>query len=149
MQPNISHMFEFPFEKPSTAIVGAASKKIGFLRHKIEEREARLRRLREEYKITDAVLIDLMEQARKAARQGHAVLQYSTRAMNDAGVADEMSIGAGVVSMLLTETDAITDEKGQIDKLSIIVRNLVDLPDDKGVTRGHRLTFEELRYLGF
>lgn len=149
---NISHLFSFTFEKSTTEIVAACKTKVSALKAKIEERETRVNRIRTEYEITDAVLIDLLSQARAATKQNNQLMNYSSNAAvtNDSGAPSIVTVGAGVVNMLLTERDFIDGEKGQADKLSMIARNLRDYVDDRGITRtAHRLGSDEIRFLGF
>ena len=148
---NISHLFSFTFEKSTTEIVEACQKKAHDLRTKMEEREARVTRIRSEYKITDAVLIDLLSQARAASKRNDALMNYSSNAAvsNETGVSQTVTVGAGVVNMLLTERDFIDGEKAQADKLSVIARNLRDYTDERGIVRtSHRLGYDEIRFLG-
>lgn len=153
---NIVHMLNFTYEKSSEEIVRACTKKIEALLAKVREREERIANLRKEYGINDAALIQLLTQARK--QQGNnAGMTYSfsngipSPRDRDGGKMTEetITIGAGVVNNLLTENDFIESEKSQADKLAIIVRNLKDLPNDNGDKRGHRLSYDELVYLGF
>lgn len=154
MSPNeTAHMFNFKYEKPSTEIKNAAAKKAVALNLKIEEREERIRRVRAEYNITDGVFITLLEQARKQLRSvaASSTFSYSNSRVDSSGkmVEEQAVIGAGTVNMLLTERDFIESERDQVTKLNLIVRNLQDLPDDRGNIRGHKLTAEELTFLGF
>lgn len=149
----VEHMFSFVFEKPSAEIVEKAKIKADCLRSKIEERQIRIAKLREEYKVTDAILVDLLTQARNAQRRGEAKMSYSVQntAARTGGINDEVVIGAGVVNNLLTESDFIEAEKTQVKRLDLIIRNLRDLPRERNSTmeRGHVLSYEELEYLGF
>ena len=149
---SISHMFAFPFPKTTKEIVDACRKKEIEVRAKVEEREGRVARIRAEYKITDAVLIDLLSQARAAQKQHNALMNYSSSAQgsNDSGETVVVTIGAGVVNMLLTERDFIDGEKTQADKLALVARNLRDTVDERGITRiSQNLSYDELRFLGF
>ncbi len=149
---NISHMFSFNFEKSTAEVVAACQKKERDNRAKIEEREGRISRVRAEYKITDAVLIDLLSQARAAAKRNDALMNYSSNmpSANDSGETATITIGAGVVNMLMTERDFIDGERAQADKLAMIARNLRDFIDERGITRtNHRLSYDEIRFLGF
>lgn len=150
----IDNMFNFTFEKPAAEIVTSASAKTAAIRRKIEEREVRIKRTREEYKISDAMLIDIMAQAREQMQRGAAALVYNSKVRSDDGMREEdVTIGAGVINMLLTERDHIEGEKSQVDRLDTIVRNLKDLrrfaPDGKEYMQGHELTMGELKFLGF
>ncbi len=144
----------FNFEKSASAIVERAKSKVTAIRLKIEEREVRINRTREEYKISDAALVAIMAQAREQMQRGAAALVYNSKVRSDDGLReDDVTIGAGVVNMLLTERDHIEGEKSQIDRLDTIVRNLKDLrryaPDGKEYMQGHELTMAELKFLGF
>lgn len=152
----ITHLFNFRYQKSSEDIRSACKTKIVAVRAKIEEREARIRRIREEYRITDAALVDILAQARQT-RNAQVMYRYTSKGAgprSHAGAGDidddeEVMIGAGVVNNLLTERDFIDGEREQVRKLELIVRNLRDLPDDEGVVQGHPLTNEELEFLGF
>lgn len=150
----IDNLFNFTFEKPAAEIVERAKDKAVTTRRKIEEREVRIKRVREEYKISDAALVDIMAQARDQMQRGAMALVYSSKVRSDDGLREEdVTIGAGVVNMLLTERDHIEGEKSQVEKLDMIVRNLKDLrryaPDGKEYMQGHELTAVELKFLGF
>lgn len=149
----IDNLFNFTFEKPSAEIVERAKNKAAMIRHKIEEREIRIKRVREEYKISDAALVDIMAQAREQMQRGAAMLVYNSKVRSDDGREEDVTIGAGVVNLLLTERDHIEGEKSQVEKLDMIARNLKDLrryaPDGKEYTQGHELTAAELKFLGF
>lgn len=158
------HMLNFKYEKPSAEIAAKATAKADALEAKAKEREGRIARLREEHKITDAVLVDLLRQAREAQKSGGGKMSYTVSQSSglgngvsvrpEAGAPDEVVIGAGVVNNLLTEGDFIEAELKEARRLRTIARNLADLPDDApnapaGSKRGHELTREELEYLGF
>lgn len=146
----IDSMFNFTFEKSSTEIIEKSKAKVVAIKAKIEERGKRITATRTEYKITDAVLIDLLQQARAA--QGRHVMSYTSNASVKSGnglTEETVTVGAGVVNMLLTEQDFIDGEKAQVSKLEVIIRNLADLPDAQGRVRGHKLSFGELTFLGF
>lgn len=155
---DIDHMFNFAYEKASTEITDKAAHKRGQILAKIEERKGRIKRLRAEYGITDEVLIDLLQQARADARTA-AHSTYTSKARNtgralDGGATEgDVIVPAGIVSNIMTEQDSISGELEQAAKLDLVIRNLVDLPDERagmaGKLRGHRLTAGELVYLGF
>lgn len=150
----IDGMFNFEFEKSAHEIVVAATAKAAATRQKIEEREIRIKKVREEYKITDSALIDIMAQAREQSKRGGAAMFYNTKAASDDDADEgEVTIGAGVVNMLLTERDHIEGEKAQVERLDMIARNLKDTrcfaPDGKEYMKGHMLTTAELKFLGF
>lgn len=150
----IDNLFNFTFEKPAAEIVEHAKRKAAAIRQKIEEREVRIKRVREEYKISDSMLVDIMAQAREQMQRGAAALIYNTKARSDDGMREEdVTIGAGVVNLLLTERDHIEGERSQVDRLDMIARNLKDLlrfaPDGKPYSQGHELDTAELKFLGF
>ncbi len=145
----IDNMFNFTFEKTSEEIKTKATAKVSAIKKKVEERGKRIAATRAEFKITDAVLIDLLQQARAAG--GNERMSYSTNARDERGGLTEetITVGAGVVNSILTEQDFINGERAQATKLEIIIRNLADLPDAQGRPRGHKLSFSELTFLGF
>lgn len=153
----IEHMFRFTYEKSSAEIKVQMQAKISLLSAKITEREKRIQDTRLAHGITDEVLIKLYELARKQAKMesNNNRMFYSVSSSvkkSDGGITEEtMTIGAGVVNMLLTEGDFLEEERGTVLRLSLIIRNLQDLPDDKSPhkTRGHELTEQELSWLGF
>lgn len=171
---NIDHMFSFTIEKSSEEIKAKIKERIENpdpqkgLEAKIKDRQARIVKLREAYKITDAILVDLLTQARNAQKRGETKMSYSssTYAANarmgqerEGGSTEEVVVEAGVVSSLMTESDLIEAEKSQVRRLRLIAANLKDVPDrdirclPAGVTeiplRGHQLSYSELEFLGF
>jgi hypothetical protein len=148
-----NHMLNFVYIKTSSEIITKSTTKINQLRAKVEERRSRIKGIRSEYKITDAVYINLLEQARAAQRQHNAVMTYSvSNTVTKSGGLQEnedLVIPAGVVNNLLTETDFVKTEEDQATRLELICRNLKDLEDKNGKTVGHNLNEDELRYLGF
>lgn len=153
----IDNMFNFTFQKSSAQIIEKATIKVRMIQDKITEREKRITKTREEYGITDAVLNDIMVQMREQQRRGVDVSNYSystgPRESNGSS-AEERTVGAGVINMLLTERDFIEAEKSQVDKLETIRRNLEDLEEHAGgngavYTVKHNLSYAELKYLGF
>ncbi len=159
---NTSHLFShIQYEKSSDAMKEKIALKLVALRAKVEERTMRIAKLREEYKISDAMLIDLLMQARKAQSRNEARMSYHVSSMasgaENAPANNEkiVEIGAGTVNNLLTEHDFIESERTQIRDLELMHRNLADLPDERLVVngqlvyRGHMLSAEALQYLGF
>jgi len=148
---NVSQMFNFTYEKSSKDIVEAAKKKVTKIRAKIEERETRIKKVRAEFSITDAVWADILQQTRKQANNNNAMYTYSNAQATVAGhvTEDTVTIGAGTVNNLISEYDFIDGEKSQARKLELVIRNLQDLPDGHGNVRGHKLDNEELEFLGF
>ena len=161
------HILNFEYEKRSDEIVAKAAAKADALEAKVKERRARVARLREEHGITDAVLVDLLRQAREAQRAGGGKMSYTVsqrglgngvalvdRPLGGATDQQEVVVGAGTVNNLLTEGDFIEAETREAARLRTIARNLADLRDDApnaptGARKGHKLTREELEYLGF
>ena len=151
---HIENMFNFTFEKPASEIVERASRKAAAIRQKIEEREGRIKRIREEYKISDAILVNIMAQARGQMQRGAAALVYNAKVRSNDGLHEEdVEVAAGIVNNLLTEHDHIEGERAQVDKLEALVRNLKDLrrfaPDGTEYMQGHVMTMAELKFLGF
>jgi hypothetical protein len=156
----IAHMFRFPFEKSSDEIREKCALKIAFLQAKVEDRKRRVAELRERHRITDSVLIDLLQQARAAQKRGESKMSYSTKVMNVSFSSgeEELVVEAGVVNNLLTESDWIDADRNMIRRLELIVRNIRDVPDHtvtsihpgaQRPTRGHNLSYDELEFLGF
>jgi hypothetical protein len=152
----IDHMFRFMFTKSAEDIVAHAKKKALAIQAKIEERQERLARLRKEYDIDDAALVQLLQLARKQAGQHQfQYMKSNVSASGNSATMEERTIGAGVVNNLLTEHDFLEAEKDQVHDLDIIVRNLKPIPryaTDSGVElppAEFQLSKEELEYLGF
>lgn len=147
-----SHMLNFTYVKTASAIITKATEKAKALEAKIAEREKRIEKTRKEYDISDVMMMELLAAARQqmvSNRMAQQTYQLS-KTGNDGKMTEEtVTIGAGVVNMLFTERDFIESEKAQIRKLRLVIRNLEDLPDDKGGKKGHELTNQELEYLGF
>jgi hypothetical protein len=151
---NINHLFtRFTFQKTTSEIVTKAKTQISRLYAKIEERQQRVNTLRSTYQITDAAFADILTQMRENDRKNNHVQNYSTRTTDNQGVAKEIQIGAGVVNNLLTESDFITAERQQIERLTFIVNNLRDVQktssNGTSYVEPHVLSFEELEFLGF
>jgi hypothetical protein len=143
-------MFNFTFEKTSEEIVTAATVKASVIHSKIAERMLRIKKLREEYEITDAVLIDIQNQMR-AKEKANERTSYTSNARSNTG--KEVTVGAGIIDSLTTEQDLIADERSQIERLELIIRNLrpVSTYTDNGTEYvvKPKLNYEELKYLGF
>lgn len=125
------------FRVPGGKILDRARTKADALRAKVTDRKARIAGLREAHQITDRVLADLL----MMARSDPSARSYSVRAPGDAPTT-EVEIPAGVLSALQTEQTAIANEEAQIARLAMLLRNLA--PDDL-----HKLTWDDLHYLGF
>lgn len=157
----IDSMFRFNYIKSSAEIIAKMTIKVDQLKGKISERKKRIHGLREEYKITDAIYIELLEQAREAQKSSNMnKMSYSVSNSQTKGNGlqeGDFVIGAGVVNHLLTENDFAKNEEAQVERMELIIRNLKDLPVDKHgnddpynqTLRGHHLSEEELKFLGF
>jgi hypothetical protein len=124
------------YEKTGLALITAFNAKVEKLKAKIEERTVRINTVREQYKIDDKALIELLLEAQR----NPSANSYSTRAVG-AG-REEVVLAAGVVQNILTEHRAIEGEKEQVDKCERVVRNL-----NKDAT--YRVEYDDLVYLGF
>lgn len=148
---SIDRMFNFTFEKTADEIKTAATKKVKAIQDKIEERGIRIKKMREEHKITDAVLIDIQQQMR-ANERNMATVYNSTVQSNDGVGEMTVSVGAGVINFILTEADFISGEKAQVEHLDLMVRNLRDVTrrTASGTTyiELFKLSYDELKFLG-
>lgn len=148
---SIDRMFNFTFEKSANDIIGAAVAKATAIRTKIEERGVRIKKMREEHKITDAVLIDIQQQMRANERAMATV--YNSTVKSDGGGEFTVSVGAGVINFILTEYDFISGEKEQVEHLDLMTRNLQDIK--RRTANGieyielFKLSYDELKFLGF
>ena len=152
MKPQeITHQFQFAFEKTSDEIKEKSKEKIAQLKAKITERVARISALREDYGIDDKALVELLTAARRSANE--RVYTYSSSVVSGGAGPEERTIGAGVVNNLLTESDYIESEKSTVARLEMIVRNLRPLARHHGTSVYHEdehvLNYEELKFLGF
>lgn len=154
MPRDLSGMFRFEYEKPAEQIVAKMKTKVAALKAKIEERRVRVTKIRDEYGISDAVYIGLLEEARQAMQQKDNRMSYTISNVPARGGLQEsetITIGAGVVNNLLTETDYIKAELAEVKRLELISRNLEDKkpsdPNDR--IEGHTLSESELQYLDF
>ncbi|MCY1077815.1 hypothetical protein [Archangium lansingense] len=136
--------------KTTPEVRAAMQRKVKELAAHIEEREARMRRIRDEYQID-------------AERLAALIIQYQN---NDSGFVSYQAQGdskrdvvvpAGVIANIIREREMIDSERGQIRKMELILRNLPDTElynDPKtGEVKSrqplHELTDEELEFLGF
>lgn len=144
----IGSMLNFKYTKTNAEILDKAKLKVAAVRHKISEREGRIAKIREEYKITDAQIIDMLAKQRKNSRDNMSSYSYT------AGNGQEVTIGAGTINNLLTERDYIEGERAHVEKLDMIIRNLKEAihyaPDGKRFTTDTQtLSCSEIEYLGF
>jgi hypothetical protein len=135
--------------KSSDELREAMKDKIEALEESRARREERVAKLREEYAIGPERLADLLVRFRN---EGH------TRATSyDDQGSDAPLVPAGVIANLVRERDMLSTERDQRRKLELILRNIKDtepyVHEDTGEVRErpciHRLTDEELEYLGF
>lgn len=141
------------FKKSGHDLAKMIEAKCVLLSRMIEERKARVRKLREENGIDDTVLAELYRLAAKGAvRNGAYAVSFSMRVSSKVGGAhvepdsvttEEKYIQAGVVSALQTEEENIENEREQYKRLCLIARNLGDLAIH------HTVTHFDLEYLGF
>lgn len=147
------------FSKKGSEIKTGGDKRLKQLNSKVKEREVRITNLRKEYEISDSDLVELM---RKAMNDRDHIGTYSIRSVmatakagglgatrTKTGVGTDVShqeyekvVPAGVIQNILTEQSAIENEKDQIERLEIILRNL----DIKAI---HKVSLFDLEYLGF
>ncbi len=148
----IDHMFRFTYEKSSEEIKEKALAKIKVLQAKVEERKIRVKKTRDEYKVTDEVMSNILMQMRQASNNERASYTVSNTSRPSSGggtISEEIVVPAGVINNILTEQDYIKSETDQVDKLNLVYRNLKDLKGEDGNPRGHKLNEQELIYLGF
>jgi len=152
---DINHLFgKLTFTKSASEIIEFARRKTIKVNAKIHEREKRVQKLRDEYRIDDAALIQLLTAARNNVQAMSFTYSMSNLPIKDKTETGECEIAAGVVNNILTENDFIKSEKNQVKTLDRIIRNLkpieeytsdgTKLPDSEFV-----LTTKELDYLGF
>ena len=135
--------------KTSDELRGAMKDKIEALEESRARREERVAKLREEYGIGPEHLAELLLRFKNEG--GSRATSY-----DDQG-ADEPLVPAGVIANLVRERDMLSTERDQRRKLELILRNIKDtepyVHEDTGEVRErpciHRLTDEELEYLGF
>jgi hypothetical protein len=153
--PSTSSMFRFSYEKTIDEIKEAMLKKIEFLKTKIAERKARIKKIRAEENITDQDLIDLLTQATNQAMSNarqQGPMTYSLSVGDDSQ--EVRYIAAGTVQNILAEQGLIESEGGSIVQMERIVRNLRPIThhaDDGSVYLQNSFTMSatELDYLCF
>jgi len=151
--PASRHMFNsLVYEKTVDEIKAAMEKKIESLKAKVTDREARITRIRKEFDITDAEMINLLAQAANEMVSNRVVATMSYN-LNTTGP-DPKIVQAGVVQNLLTEKNLIQQEKDSIEQMSLIVRNLRPVhrfaQDGTEYTQDtFTLREDELDFLGF
>lgn len=148
---DIDYMLNFTYTKSSSSIIAKAVEKVRAIEAKIAERERNIEKLRKEFDISDTMMMELLTVARQQLANNHVMKTYLlNKTSSDGRMTDEtIAVGAGVVNVLFTEQDSIEVERAQIHKLRLVIRNLEDVPDDEGIMVGHKLTNQEIEYLGF
>ncbi len=125
-------------------------KKVKELGARIEDREGRMKRIREEYQIDSERLASLVMQYQN---RNSDFVSYQAQGNSPR----EAVVPAGVIANLIREREMIDSERGQIRKLELVLRNLPDTElynDPKtGEVKSrqplHQLTDDEQEYLGF
>jgi len=131
---DLNSMFRLiKFEKTGEEIRTHILPLVVALETKVAEREGRIAKIRAEYDITDADVIEAMAQMQRGA--------YSTNAIGPTTITKKQ-IPHGVFTNLEAEQSAIYTEREQIKKLTIVARNL------DSATNYH-LSYEELEWLSF
>lgn len=139
---SIHHMFsEVKFHKSGKVIREKAGEKIKALEAKIGERKARIARIRKDYDITDADMIELLSaKARNQLAEG-GTYTLSNKIVRGEDKPMEVTIAAGIINNIDTENALMTQEKDHVERLGLIERNI-----DADVK--HEIGFDELDYLG-
>lgn len=131
---------DFTYVIPRDALGTAILAKIDKLRAKVAERAVRIDRIRQENKITDAILVDLLRQA-KDSRSNNATYYSVSQPQFEGKNSSELVVGAGVLASLQAENDAMDKEKKSISRLERVERNLAYIKGDC------TLSYEELQFL--
>lgn len=113
------------FQPPKEVVLERMRTKIQQLSAKVSDRKARIRKIREENKIDDKALIELMNQVR---RDTHAMSYRVSnfRTLGDEPTAErgtELVIPAGVAAALQAESDMVEDENKALARLRMMERN--------------------------
>lgn len=136
--------------KTTAELRESMERKLGALRGLIEEREQRVRKIRDEYEID-------------AERLAVLILRYQDNRDQDfvsyerQGSTDKALVPAGVIASLVRERQMIDSEREQIVKIELILRNIREeelyYEPRSGETKRrltlHHLSDDELEYLGF
>ncbi|QSQ26317.1 hypothetical protein JY651_15875 [Pyxidicoccus parkwayensis] len=136
--------------KTTPVLREAMQKKVKEIAVRIEDREGRMKRIRDEYQIDSERLAALVIQFKN--KNSNFV---SYQAQGD-GSRDTI-VPAGVIANIIREREMIDSERGQIRKLELVLRNLpeTELYNDprtgevKSRQPLHQLTDDELEFLGF
>lgn len=135
--------------KTSGELRAAMTEKVGLLRTSMEEREARMRQIRDEYSLDAERLAVLVMRY----QEGKNSVSYQNQGPGTSGGL----VPAGVIANLVREREMIDSEHDQIAKLELILRNMRDdelyhdprTGEVKTRPALHQLTDQELEYLGF
>lgn len=131
---DLNSMFRLvKFEKSGQDIQSHILPLVAALETKVAEREGRITKIRAEYDITDADVIEAMALIQRGA--------YATNALGPITMTKKQ-IPQGVFSNLDAEQSAIYTEREQIKKLTIVARNLDPVTF-------YSLTYDELEWLSF
>lgn len=143
----------------SAQLKPAMDQKIVAVTAKIKERQGRVARLKEEFRITDAAFAGIVIQYMKDQQEGRSRMSYSNSlpAASASSPQETVEVPAGTIANLITETGLIESEGSEIERMALIVKNLVDFEPATHANTGervqrfvvHTLTDDELRYLGF
>jgi len=130
------------FTKPGAQIAKQAKAKSAAVSAKIKEREARIAKIMREYKISERALSEatrLMQAGQMSASNSYNI---PVPGRPGKGTKYPSSVPAGVLTNITTERDLIVDETAQVERLDLLARNVASAAE-------HKLTFDELDYLGF
>lgn len=135
-------------KKTSEEVRVAMARKLAEVRALSATREVRIMKLREEYEIDAELLAQLVMQFHR--NKDEHVTNYN----NQPGKA---IIPAGVIANIIREQEMIDNERKQVRKMELVLRNLRDTElyhtEDTGETKEraciHFLSDAELEYLGF
>lgn len=130
------------FKVPTQTLQDALVKKVKLLGEKIDVRRGRVRKIREENRITDEVLIELLKMARAASSASFYTVTSSVRSDPTTQTQeDTVTISAGIVANMMSEEDAMKEELNASDRLATILANIcfVEGPVE--------LSFDEVKFL--
>ncbi len=121
---NLSFLACLIFQPSKEVILERVRAKTQKVAAKVSERLGRIKKLREENKIDDTMLIELMNQARRNANATFYRLASNVRGSGREGeVVQEVIITAGVAAALQAESDMVEDERAALERLHRIERN--------------------------
>lgn len=150
MDYNISDLFHsVSYQKTMLEIREKAEQKVTALRAKIDERHARIERIRKEAGIDDALELEIGRTYAMALTSNH--LRSAPTAMR---TGSDRVIGVGTIEALSAERTAIHSEEEAIKRLEMMLRNLRPLAhvSQQGTITmidWVNVTPKELEFLGF